>query len=87
MHYGNPLYKLISGDYLMLLWAVTYLASFLPFFQLKLFRENTLSILGVWLVISAFSVFSTTQKTYSNVFQRAAGREISATGQWKDAGL
>lgn len=84
MHYGNPLYKLISGDYLVLLWAVTYLASFLPFFQIKWFRDNTLYILAVWLLISAFSVFSTVQGTFKTVFQRAAGREISVDGKWRD---
>jgi hypothetical protein len=74
LHFGQPLYMLISGDFLVLLWAVTYLTSFLPFFQIKWFRENTIYILAVWLLISAFSLLSTTQGTFKEVFQRAAGK-------------
>jgi hypothetical protein len=81
LHFGQPLYMLISGDFLVLLWAVTYLTSFLPFFQIKWFRENTIYILAVWLLISAFSLLSTTQGTFKEVFQRAAGKvSTSAPG-------
>lgn len=87
LRFGHPLYQLISGDFLVLLWAVTFLASFLPFFQIKWFRENTLYILAVWFLISAFSLFSTTQGTFKAVFQRAAGREVGADGKYKDQSL
>ncbi len=79
LHFGQPLYMLISGDFLVLLWAVTYLTSFLPFFQIKWFRENTIYILAVWLLISAFSLLSTIQGTFKEVFQRAAGKVSSSS--------